>query len=116
MMNKIGIFGLALMLSIGVQTFAFQPALNGLPGLATEKHLVIRDSRGMQVYEVSDNPQTEEERAIYTAWLEAQVWDLTKQLGAINVPKCESEEIIRASGISEKITALTARISAFIGR
>lgn len=93
---------------------AFQPSANGIPGLATENHLVVRDYNGMRVYEVSSNPQTADERAVYVAWLEAQVFDLQKQLGSIPVTECEVDE--RVSGLSASIAAVSARIQAFLAR
>ena len=95
---------------------AFQPQVGNGKTMATSEHLVIRDYNGMRIYAVSSNPQTTEERVIYVAWLEAQVQDLSSQLASINVPKCESEEVVRASGISEKIAAISARIAAFVAR
>lgn len=96
---------------------AFQPSASfGRPGLATEQHLVVRDLEGMRVYEVSSNPQTADERAIYIAWLEAQVWDLNSQLASMPAPVCEDVMAERRSAIGEALASISSRISSFVAR
>lgn len=112
----LGVVLSAVILATTPAIAAFQPSASGNPGLATVQHLVVRDINGMRVYEVSSNPQTADEKAIYAAWLEAQVWDLQKQLVNIQVPVCNSEEQVRASGLASKIADLSAHITAFLAR
>lgn len=95
---------------------AFQSQVGNGRTMATQSDLVVKDINGLRVYPVSSNPQTADERAIYTAWLEAQVADLQRQLSNIQVPECESDEQVRASGIAEKISSLSALIASFLAR
>lgn len=107
-----------LLVSGSVAHAAFQTSADRRPGLATEKHLVVRDLDSMRVYEVSDNPQTSDEKAIYVAWLEAQVWDLQKQLNGISVSsECEqTDEDARVKTISDRIAQISAQIHRVFGR
>ena len=90
----------------------FRPYVNGKRTMAADNALVV----GGQVIQITASPANAEEAQNYVDWLEAQVWDLQGQLKSIQVPNCGADEKIRASGLSDKIANLSARIQAFIAR